>query len=191
VGAAPMSHTLFRDAILLALISFMCMVVWILPHLNPPTAKDDMIPPGNLVAFITWPEGNVDVDLWLDGPGEPVPVGYSNKGGVLWNLLRDDLGTIADVTSLNMETGFSRGIIPGEYRINVQCYRCPLGPVDVHVEVSMKAPSGAVSTIATSTVTLRRHFEEKTALAFRITESGEVDQSSMNTLFKPLRSGSK
>jgi len=127
------------------------------------------------------------VDLWLDGPDEPRPVGYSNKGGVLWNLLRDDLGNSPDYTPLNHENAFSRGAPPGDYRVNVHCFRCPVVPVIVSAEVSLRTPGGRVVAIGTSRVTLHRRGEEKTALAFRLRRDGTVAADSVTTLYEPLR----
>jgi hypothetical protein len=39
-------------------------------------------------------------DLWIQAPGD-VPVGYSNKSGGVFNLLRDDLGKAKDMTDGN------------------------------------------------------------------------------------------
>lgn len=186
-----MIATLFRDAITLALIAFLAMVTWMLPHLNPPAADGEIDPPGSISAMIIWPEGNIDVDLWVDAPGEPVPVGYSNKGGLLWNLLRDDLGNQPDALSLNFENAFTRGQIPGDYRVNVHCYRCPTLPVEVELEVTAMSAEGKQSVIGTSTIVLRRDHEEKTGLAFTVGSDGMVDLESMTTLFKPLRAGAK
>ena len=53
-----------------------------------------------------WPDAvDADVDLWVQAPGD-VPVGYSNKGGAIFNLLRDDLGTRADATGINYEISY-------------------------------------------------------------------------------------
>lgn len=185
-----MHNTLFRDTISLALLGFVCLVFFMLPHLNPQAVETTIdASPGGIMATISWPDGDTDVDLWLNGPGEPVPVGYSNKGGLLWNLLRDDLGKIPDYSKLNFENAYSRGIPPGEYRINVHCYRCTQLPVPVTLEVTKKADGDArVELIATSTITLFSNHQEKTGLAFTVDESGNVVASSMTTLFKPLRS---
>jgi hypothetical protein len=48
------------------------------------------------------------VDLWVQAPGD-IPVGYSNKGGLIMNLLRDDLGT-NDPTPLLYENQYSHGV---------------------------------------------------------------------------------
>src|SRR5919106_1376987 len=117
--------TVFRDVIMLALAGFVAMVILLLPHLNPPgeTAEETTQPPGNVIVEVRWPDGlDSDVDLWVEAPGD-IPVGYSNKGGAIFNLLRDDLGQRADATDLNYEVTYSRGIPPGEYTINVHLYR--------------------------------------------------------------------
>jgi len=122
-----------------------------------------------------------------------VPVGYSNKGGVLWNLLRDDLGTVPDLTNINYENAYSRGIVPGDYTINVHCYRCRQLPVPVDMEVSIasdvagSADKARAEVIATSRVELRTDGQERTALRFRIDADGDVDAASFSTVFKSLR----
>lgn len=185
-----MNNTVFRDFVLLMVMGFVAMVVWMLPHINPPATDMDTEPPGNVVAHILWPEGNTDVDLWVTGPGEVRPVGYSNKGGLLWNLLRDDLGTSPDATPLNYENAYTRGITPGEYIINVHCYRCPVPPVPVDVEISLKTDDGAKSDmkiLATTKAILEMTGEELTALRFKLTKDGELVKGSLNHLFQPLR----
>ena len=134
--------TVFRDVVMLALAGFVVLVIMMLPHLNPPGAKtaDDTTPPGNVIVEVRWPdEIDADVDLWVQAPGD-VPVGYSNKGGAAFNLLRDDLGSRVDVTGLNYETSYSRGIVPGEYTVNLHLYRNPSRtyPVPVTVVTSVK-----------------------------------------------------
>lgn len=191
-----MSHTLFRDALFLMLLGLVALVIWMLPFLNPPAQQDRAEPPGNLIVHITWPEGDTDVDLWSDGPGEPVPVGYSNKSGVLWNLLRDDLGQFPDATPLNYENAYTRGIVPGDYTINVHCYRCPVTPVPVDVEISVK-PTGSLGAktpmriLVTTRVALESEGQERTAIRFRLNADGTADKESFNSVFRPLRAVKK
>ena len=73
-------------------------------------AARDRPPPGNVMVEANWPPGmDSDVDLWVQAPGD-VPVGYSNKGGAVFNLLRDDLGQQLDLSGLNYESSYSRGV---------------------------------------------------------------------------------
>jgi hypothetical protein len=179
----------FRDFSMLMVLGFVAMVVWLLPHVNPPADSSEAEPPGNLIVAITWPEGDTDIDLWVTGPGELKPVGYSNKGGVLFNLLRDDLGDRPDATPLNYENAYSRGIVPGEYIINVHCYRCPVVPQKVHVEVSINDGNSRKGTrrVASTSLELTANGQEKTALRFKLDGAGKVEPDSLNAVFRPLR----
>ena len=185
-----MNNLAFRDLLFILLFGFVFLVVAMIPHLNPPADEDNAEPPGNVIAAIAWPEGDTDVDLWVFGPGEAVPVGYSNKGGLLWNLLRDDLGAHPDATALNYENAYTRGVIPGEYIINIHCYRCPVLPVPVVVEISVKGDGPgkqAMKIIATTKVDLETAGEELTALRFELTKDGKLVPGSMNHVFQQLR----
>ena len=119
--------TVFRDIITLALCGFVAVVILLLPHIHPEAKQaqtsQGVTSPGNVMIEARWPdEMDADVDLWVQAPGD-VPVGYSNKSGAIFNLLRDDLGVNVDPTKLNYEVSYSRGIPPGEYAINLHLYR--------------------------------------------------------------------
>jgi hypothetical protein len=182
----------FKDLVSLIAFVFMLLLLIVIPFLNPPTKEQegDIIPPGNVNVHIQWDKGNTDVDLWVFGPKELKPVGYSNKGGFVWNLVRDDLGRPDE--GLNYENSYSRGLFPGEYIINLHCYRCDILPIHVKVEVSIKTGhynfgKKAFKVIAKTELDLLTKREEITAIRFRLTEDGEVISGSMNHIFKPLR----
>jgi hypothetical protein len=187
------SGTVFRDVILLALAGFVFITVLLLPHINPKAKQGEgsTDPPGNVIAEMRWDDKlRTDVDLWVQAPGD-VPVGYSNKSGLIFNLLRDDLGSQADPTDVNFETSFSRGIPPGEYTVNVHLFRNLENtyPINVRVVVRVKTDNEAgARPIAATTVRLDREGQELTAFRFRLTEKGELVPNSMNSVFKPLRS---
>ena len=187
--------TVFRDLIMLALVGFVAIVILLLPHLNPPGAKtaDNMTPPGNVIVEIRWPdELDADVDLWVQAPRD-VPVGYSNKGGAVFNLLRDDLGNRVDVTGLNYETSYSRGIEAGEYTVNLHLYRNPSGvypvPVTVVTSVKRNAKDTARQLLA-SDVLLVSEGEEVTVYRFDLNEDGDLVAGSVHSLYKALRTWS-
>ena len=187
------SGIVFRDFSLLMVLGFVAMVIWLLPHINPPAENSEAEPPGNLIVAITWPEGDTDIDLWVTGPGELNPVGYSNKGGVLFNLLRDDLGNMPDATPLNYENSYTRGIVAGEYVVNVHCYRCRVLPQKVHVEVSINdlSTSKSIKKVATTSLNLTANGQEKTALRFKIDSKGNLVPNSLNNIFRPLRNAKR
>lgn len=185
--------TVFRDVIMLALAGFVAMVLLLLPHLNPPgqAAEETTQPPGNVIVEIRWPdELDTDVDLWVQAPGD-MPVGYSNKGGLYFNLLRDDLGKRADATGMNYEVSYSRGIPAGEYTVNVHLYRNPSNvyPVPVTVVTSVKkAPNESAKQVLASKVELSREGEEVTVYRFELNEDGDLQAGSVHSLQRDLRS---
>ena len=183
----------FRDLITLALCGFVVCVVLIMPHINPPVTKtaQDTDPPGNVIVEVRWPdELDSDVDLWVEAPGD-VPVGYSNKGGVIFNLLRDDLGKRADATGMNYEVSYSRGIVPGEYTVNLHLYRNTAGvfPIPVTVVTSVKkSTKESARQLLASNIELAREGEELTVYRFKLSEGGDLVSGSVHSLQRKLRS---
>jgi hypothetical protein len=190
------SDVVFRDVITLALLGFVSLVVVMLPHINPPEKKQDenkeVSAPGNVIVEARWDDGiDADVDLWVQAPGD-VPVGYSNLGGRVFNLLRDDIGFRNDASNLNYENAFSRDIPAGEYTVNLHMYynRADVWPVKTTVLVSTIKPSGTSRVsrqILVSDVELRKQGEEITVFRFQLDEKGELVSSSVNATPKQLR----
>ena len=183
--------TVFRDVIMLALLGFVALVILLLPHVHPPEEKRaDLMAPGNVIVEIRWPDGaDADVDLWVQAPGD-VPVGYSNRGGVIFDLLRDDLGHYRDVSSMNYEMAYSRGVPEGEYTVNVHMFRNHTDdwPIEVMVIVSVKrSPDKPAQQILLSKVELVREDQEITVFRFKLNQVGALLPSSVNDLYKPLR----
>ena len=187
--------TVFRDVIMLALLGFVTIVVLLLPHLNPPTkgtAAAD--PPGNVVVEIRWPDAiDADVDLWVQAPGD-VPVGYSNKGGAVFNLLRDDLGHRDDRSNLNYEVAFSRGIPAGEYTVNLHLYlkKKTDGAIPVEVAIGIKrTKQSQLGYIVRKSVSLVHQGEELTVARFELTDEARLVAGSIHELPRRLRTGLK
>ena len=184
--------TVFRDVILLALIGFVAMVILLLPHITVAKKESEQHKaPGNVVVEMHWPSNQaVDVDLWVEAPGE-YPVGWWNQGGPTFNLLRDDLGAEGDATDENYEIAYSRGIPQGEYVVNVHMYG-PLQPgvtVPVNVVVSVRKKYDDMHQLLKTVVNLNRHNQEETAFRFKLTGDGELVAGSVSTLRKPLITG--
>ena len=187
--------TVFRDVIFLALAGFVAMVLLLLPHLNPPATANEGAPaPGNVIVEIAWPDKiDADVDLWVEAPGDG-PVGYSNKGGKIFNLLRDDLGGQSDVTDINYEVSYSRGVPAGEYTVNVHLYRDMSGqlPLNVNVVVSVKPSAKATAKrILTTNLEMQHQGQELTAFRFELDEDGKLVVGSVHDVPKKLRSRKK
>jgi len=184
--------TVFRDVIMLALAGFVAMVVLLLPHLNPEgqAEEDDTSPPGNVIVELTWPEEvDADIDLWVEAPGDR-PVGYSNKGGSIFNLLRDDLGKRSDVTGMNYEVSYSRGIPDGEYTVNVHLYRnkARVSPIPITVVTSIKkTPSSTTRQLLATKIELVREGQELTVYRFKLESEGNLVPGSVHSLQRKLR----
>jgi hypothetical protein len=190
------NNTLFRDVLMGALGAIMLALVILLFHINPPK-KDDAANQrarGNVRVEVQWPKDmNVDVDTWVQAPND-TPVGYSNLNGKVFNLVRDDLGTYADLTEMNYEVAFSRGIPEGEWIINLHWFSNAMGVVEVPVKVliTMKkldddASKESPLSIMSKSVKLMKVGQEMTVIRFLVDENQDVDKTSFTTEFKPLR----
>jgi len=184
------SGTIFRDVTLLALSAFVAMVLMLLPFINPGAEADTearaQTDPGNVIIELMWaPELDADIDLWVMAP-DSVPVGFPNKGNRVLNLLRDDLGRFNDLTDINYEVIYSRGIVPGEWIINVQAYRLDPDrrpPIKTKVVVSVSREGDTRPTqILEKEVELLFIWHEMTALRFELTEEGKLVAGSVNDL---------
>ncbi|MDO3431213.1 hypothetical protein QWJ46_00800 [Rhizobium sp. CBN3] len=179
-----MNAILFRDLLMNMLLGLVALVVLVLANIAPPAEKEPAQLPGNLVASIAWPAGAIDVDLWVQ-QGDDLAVGYSNKSGRVWSLLRDDLGTANDDTPLNYESAFTRGLPDGEYAINIRCFGCA-GHVPVLVSVEVRLAEGGV--VWRGTVELLKDKQERTAIRFRMA-GGQVINGSASSVFKQMKRG--
>jgi hypothetical protein len=189
--------TVWLDTALLMLGGFVLMSVLMMTVVNPPAKSSDSAgarAPGNVIIEAQWADRlDADVDLWVQAPGD-VPVGYSNKSGKVFDLLRDDLGRAHDMTDYNYEVAYTRGKPGGEYVVNLHMYRGRgmSYPVPVKIVASLKGdPSGPTKQLVSTTVQLRKEGQELTALRFRLDASGGLVAGSVNSLFKPLRAAAK
>ncbi len=184
--------TVFRDVILLALVGFVAMVILLLPHITVAKKESEQTKvPGNVIVEMHWPSNQaVDVDLWVKAPGQ-FPVGFWNQGGEIFNLLRDDLGIVGDATDENYEITYSRGILQGEYIVNVHMYG-PLPPgvtVPVNVVVSVRKKYDDTNQLLKTDIKLTRQNQEETAFRFKLTGDGDLVPGSVSTLRRSLITG--
>jgi hypothetical protein len=185
----------FRDMLFLLVFAYLVIGAVALAHI---AKKDDdqskgQAPPGNVIVEMLWDKDtDADVDLWVQGPGD-VPVGYSNKSGMIFNLVRDDLGKGGDPNSMNYEVSYGRGHWPGEYVVNAMLFRSRDNkyPVPVQIKVSLQNRQGEVHQALQSNVELRFEGQETTAFRFQVDEKGEFIADSMNRIHKDLRAGGR
>jgi hypothetical protein len=186
------------------------------PKKKEEVKKGDVISINDMEVVIVWPgcrkyvtegqfpkcaEGervNIDIDLWGKSPDDERPVGYSQRAGKTFNLIRDDLGTTNDSTDQNTETLVARGLPAGEYVINLHYFKGlesgdkpPEVPVTVVIKTRVQGAAketGGMKEIITQKATLRLEGEEITVARFVIKENGELDKESVNDFYQELRS---
>ena len=195
-GLSNENDVVFRDVILLALTGFISMVVLLIPFVNPPTEEESAsTPPGNVIIELFWDDKrDVDIDLWVQAPND-IPVGYSNKGGLFFNLLRDDLGIYKDNSPVNYEVSYSRGISDGVYIANVHLYRedkAPFKPIIAELLVSVVDPdSNKRKQILKTSKKIEEIGKEITVFQFELDKKGRLNKNSINNTYVMLRSGNK
>src|SRR5712691_8546494 len=121
------------------------------------------------------------------------PVGYSNKSGTIFNLVRDDLGKGGDPNSMNYEVAYGRGHWPGEYVVNAMLYRSRdrKYPIGALIKLALQNQQGQVRQALQSNVELTFEGQETTVFRFRLDERGEFIADSMNRIHKNLRAAGR
>lgn len=147
---------------------------------------------------VVWPgECEDDVDTYVSDPLAHL-VFFKRLQDGLMNLDRDDTGSSNNMITLpdgrvvksayNQEQVEIRGIIEGEYIINLHMYR-KANPIPTKVVVTLyKVAEGEDIQIHERVLTLAEQRQEETAFRFTLTKGGEV--ADINELPKSLtRSG--
>ncbi len=183
----------WRDATTGMMLMLVILLVVVLQHVNDPGQEESEAKPvGNVVVSTSWAAGDSDIDTWVFGPDEANPVGYSNRNGKVFALLKDDLGN--PDADLNYESVISRGVPAGRYWINLHTYRIAESLLPVTVTVSVEVHTGqsgkGMKKVATTSVVLGKQGEERTAFSFELTEQGALVAKSLNNVFRPLRASS-
>lgn len=183
----PITAILFK--MIQALTFFFVLAVM---FMNPEAKKGIIDPKAEYIITVTWPDNNPDdVDLWVEDPSGNI-IWFRNREAGLVHLDRDDRGLLNDtitvngrtvVNPLNQEVVTIRGIVPGEYVVNVHYYATQTNqPVTATVRVDRVNP--VLKVIYYDKVELEKKGDEKTALRFTLDPDGEVID--VNHLFKSI-----
>lgn len=173
----PMQAVLFK--MIQALTFFFILAVL---YMNPVAKKGLIDTKAEYLVTVTWPDGVPDdVDVWVEDPTGAL-VWFRNRDAGLVHLDRDDRGMLNDVINvngrelinpLNQEVVTVRGVVPGEFIVNVHYFATETGnPVKVTVRVDRVNPTLEVAWY--DTLTLEKKGDERTALRFRINEDGSI-----------------
>ncbi len=182
----------FTDLLFNTLIGFVLMFFIAILFLNPDEQKAKVDLDAQYVITVTWPD-NVpdDIDTWIEDPKGQV-AWYRNRNAGLVHLDRDDRGMLNDkitingeevANPLNQEVVAIRGVVPGEYTVNLHYYETETQkPVDVLVRMARINPVYEI--VFYDKVSMPHKGAEKTAFRFSLTPGGEV--ININQLAKKL-----
>ncbi len=185
----------FTDLLFNALLGFTLLFMIAITAINPPAKKQGDIPAkAEMIVTTTWADGlDDDVDTWVEAPDGEV-VWYRNPDGGLMHLDRDDRGSENDtllvdgvpiLNPLNQEVVTVRGVLPGDYVVNIQRYKASKTNTGVlPVQVNVVKVNPVLKVIFYGTVELPSEGTERTAVRFTVGRDGSV--SGINTLQKNL-----
>jgi hypothetical protein len=182
----------FTDLLFNALLGFTFLFLVAIMFMNPIAKKGIIDPKAEYIITISWPDNNPDdIDTWVEDPNGNV-IWFNNREAGLIHLDRDDRGLINDTIDvngkkvqnpLNQEVVTIRGVIPGEYVVNLHYYASDTNkPVEVAVQVAKVNP--ALEILYYGTEILERKGDERTAVRFLIGSQGTI--SNINRLQKRL-----
>ncbi len=172
----------FTDLLFNALLGFTFLFLVAIMYMNPEAKSGIIDPKAEYILTVTWPDNNPDdIDVWLEDPDGRL-IWFRNPEAGLLHLDRDDRGMINDTITingkevenpLNQEVVTIRGVIKGEYVVNLHYYASQTNaPVAVSVRLVKVNP--ALKVIYYDTMLLEQQGDEKTALRFHIQNNGEI-----------------
>jgi hypothetical protein len=173
----PFSVMLFKALQVVAFLFFLALLA-----MNPEAKQGKIDTKAEFIVTMTWPDNHPDdIDLYVEDPLGNI-VWYHVREAGFMVLDRDDRGGLNNSIMVNGKKVFSpireesvsiRGIVAGEYTVNVQYYLATQNaPVPVSVKVEKINPM--VEVIHYDTIILTHAGQEKTAVRFRIAEDGSV-----------------
>jgi hypothetical protein len=173
----PLGVMLFKALQVIAFLFFLALLA------VSPDAKDGKIDSkAEFLITMDWPDNHPDdFDLFVQDPAGNIAWYRRREAGFL-TLDRDDRGGANDFIVVNGKKIASpvreeivtvRGIVPGEYTVNVSHFQATTGqPVPVSVKVQKLNPAAQV--IFDNKLSLDHTGEEKTAVRFWIDAEGKV-----------------
>jgi hypothetical protein len=196
----PFAVMLFKALQVVAFLFFIALLA-----MNPEAKSGKIDTKAEFIITLTWPDNHPDdIDLYVEDPLGNI-VWYHEREAGFMVLDRDDRGGINNTVTVNgkkltspirQETVSIRGIVAGEYTVNVNHYLATTGvPVPVAVKVEKINPT--VEVVSYDTLTLDHTGQEATAVRFRVADSGNVsdvnhrDKSLIQLTRSVRRSGAK
>jgi hypothetical protein len=173
----PFSVMLFKALQIVAFLFFIAVLS------IAPDAKDGKVDTkAEFIITMDWPDNHPDdLDLFVQDPVGNIAWYRHREAGFL-TLDRDDRGGANDFILVNgmkipspirEEIVTVRGLVPGEYTVNVSHFQAVSGqPVEATVKVQKLNPNAQV--IFDDKVVVDHNGDEKTAVRFRLDAAGKV-----------------
>lgn len=172
----------FTDMLFNVLLGFILLFFIAILFLSPSEKTGKIDIDAQYIISVTWPDNSPDdIDTWIEDPKGNV-TWFRNRSTGLVHLDRDDRGMLNDTLEiegktienpLNQEIAAVRGQMPGEFTVNLHYYDTEtFESVPVSVKVAKVNPVYTVAYYGVTT--LNEKNEEKTAVRFTLTSSGEV-----------------
>lgn len=189
------SHQLsdpFTDLLFNILLGFTLLFFISILFMNPIAKLGNINYKAEYIITVSWPEDQPDdVDLWVQDPYQET-VSYLQKDAGWLHLDRDDRGELNDtvvingkkvVHPINQEVVTIRGIISGEYVVNLHYYES-LSQQPVKTVVKIEKVNPSLRLVFIDQLLLQREDEEITVLRFELDGNGDI--VAMNQLDKIL-----
>ena len=188
------SNLPFVDLLFNVLIGFVFLFIISFLLINPIAKRADIEVKAEFLITVMWPDDlEDDVDTYVEDPVGNL-VWFRSREPGLMHLDRDDLGkrndevTTAAGTILfpeNREIVTLRGVVPGEYIINIHMYfKVGQEPVPVTIQIDKINP---YSIVLRETIELKNKGDEVTVARFSVKSNGDVID--VNKLPKKLVEG--
>jgi hypothetical protein len=173
----PFSVMLFKALQVVAFLFFIALLA-----MNPETKQGKIDTKAEYIITLSWPDSHPDdIDLYAEDPLGNI-VWYHEREAGFMVLDRDDRGGLNNSITVNgrkvanpirQETISIRGILAGEYTVNVNYYLATQ-PAPVPVTVKIEKVNPHVEVVSYDTVMLDHMGQEKTAARFKIAANGDV-----------------
>ena len=182
----------FTDLLFNVLLGFAFMFFIAFILIKPEDASGKIDTNAEFLITVTWPDEHPDdIDTYVEDPAGNL-VWYHGREAGLMHLDRDDRGNYRDTivingepitNPLNQETVSVRGVVAGEYVVNIFHYSATTAE-QVPVTVKVEKLNPIVTVLYYDTIQLDHTGQEETAVRFVIRNDGTIVD--VNTRAKSL-----
>lgn len=181
-GTAIAGSDPFTDLLFNILLGFILLFFLAILFIDPAEETGKVDIDAQYIITVSWPDNSPDdIDTWIQDPKGNI-IWFRNRSSNLVHLDRDDRGMLNDTLEfegskienpLNQEIAAIRGVVPGEYIVNLHYYETETSAsVPVSVKVSKVNPVYTVAYYGITTMETKG--EEKTAVRFSVTANGSI-----------------